>query len=948
VANRFPKYIRKIGMGLLKILADGRDEKLRAVERGKLFEKLITEVLRKYGYGIDRRPNVRYAGMEIDIEGHHLMTGIPLYAECKCWGTSVGAAELQAFNGKYTPLWRKDKRACGMFIAVPGLTRDAKGFFREHMADVAEATVKLFEEGDILKAVVEAGVCDAESVRRALPDSYGSPGDCELLYTDRGIMWLLYITPPGGRIPTSFALFDEKCDSITQPETIDYVVRLAPEVEKLQPVVVGRSALPTQVADAPQPEEIFEVRGSSACFEYQFPASPEYFVGRENVLADVESLASEVVENRTSCRGVLFAGNSGWGKSSAVLASVKRLEEMGHVAVAIDCRSAVSAQFVLAAVDHALGKLDQAHGGCGGGDGRITGFEGVVSALMKADEELKHTGKLLFIFFDQFENIFLLPETLRRITDLLLRICDLKANIVFGFSWKSDLIGMTSEFPYKLRDGIVEASKCIALERFSEAETKAVLDMLSQEIKARLRKDLRFFLSEFSQGYPWLLKKLCAHVKAQRNDRVPQADIAQSLLNVEDLFERDRQGLSAKEREVLDRIALAAPVSVSELGEDLPIDVVQSLVNRRLLVSIGSKYDLYWDIFRDYLNTGRVPVQENYILRTQVGSVLKATQFLVGVKGESLTSVMREGLNMSEKSFYNIARDMRLLGLARVEAGKMMLELSFPGGVEAFAGTVSAHLGDRLPRNRLVSRLLEALDADDALPISGVAKVLADSCPYISATMDTWRSYARVLSGWIDAADLGIFDSKRGQLSKYTPETEIRDRSILSAKRRGAVRIPRIQYGPIEEIATRILKALHGERRLDRSELAKSTLKKGLATMEDLGFISRRARGLIGVEESLVMFASASEPSERSAAFAEAAMNMDSFKLFVEILRASGDRLTVLQLGRVLRDKLRLEWTDGTAHTNAKVMINWAKHAGLLPSQYLRGSKEDDRQLSLL
>jgi hypothetical protein len=54
-------------MGRLKILASGSSPQAQAQARGKLFEKLMANVLRHYGYSIDRIASVNYAGMEIDI-----------------------------------------------------------------------------------------------------------------------------------------------------------------------------------------------------------------------------------------------------------------------------------------------------------------------------------------------------------------------------------------------------------------------------------------------------------------------------------------------------------------------------------------------------------------------------------------------------------------------------------------------------------------------------------------------------------------------------------------------------------------------------------------------------------------------------------------------------------------------------------------------------------------
>ena len=82
-------------LGRLKIVAGGSSPSHRASARGKLFEKLMTQVLRQNGYLIDRIPSVNYAGMEVDIEGRASVTDIPLYAECKCYETEVDSTSCR-------------------------------------------------------------------------------------------------------------------------------------------------------------------------------------------------------------------------------------------------------------------------------------------------------------------------------------------------------------------------------------------------------------------------------------------------------------------------------------------------------------------------------------------------------------------------------------------------------------------------------------------------------------------------------------------------------------------------------------------------------------------------------------------------------------------------------------------------------------------------------------
>lgn len=69
------------------------------------------------------------------------------------------------------------------------------------------------------------------------------------------------------------------------------------------------------------------------------------------------------------------------------------------------------------------------------------------------------------------------------------------------------------------------------------------------------------------------------------------------------LFEADLAGLSPIETEALKYIARFAPISATEVTEKYVASVVQSLLDKRLVVAVGDKLDTYWDIFRDFLNT---------------------------------------------------------------------------------------------------------------------------------------------------------------------------------------------------------------------------------------------------------------------------------------------------------------------------------------------------------
>lgn len=937
-------------MPTLRIVAAGDSEPVRSQRRGKLFEGLMASVLRGLGYHIDRILNVNYAGMEIDIEGHSIATMTPLYAECKCYDTAVSAPRLMEFFGKYMSRWMKDEKAQGLFIALPGINSHARAFYNETCKNNSRITVRVYEEEAVLNGIYEARLAVRPLIIEALvKPEWGKCGDQWLIYSNEGLFWVQLVISADAGFADSIMIFDHDGDPVHADATLGYLTELCPEISQFQliePVTVGpsKSESITSTLDI-RKDEIVQVRGSSAWFEYQFPASPEYFVGRSAVLDEVQAFATSVLTKQTSCRGLLFEASSGWGKSSVVLSSIARLREGGHKAIAIDCRSTSTSAAILQIVEYCLNSFRDAAPDLFSLSpmSSITGFHGAMEALVALGKDLEKTNQLAVVFLDQFENMFFLPDALRRVRDLLLGVCDAQTNIVFGFAWKSDLISTANEFPFQLREEIAESSVRLSIATFSEIETNALLEQLSRELRTPIRKDLRFLLSEFSQGYPWLLKKLCAHVKSQRENGVPQSEIANRVLNIEELFQEDLGGLSHEQEDALRRIARLAPAAVRDLNDQFTSEVLQSLVNRRLIVRIGHKYDVYWDIFRDYLNTGGIPVQENYILRVLPSMVIKATKILADAGGSlGAADFLRHG-RLSQHSAYNVIRDMRLLGIASVAEGRLTLKVAVPRNAKEneVANALRTPVRDRLIRNRLVSRLNAHLKTNTELSEDTVAVMLTRWCPYVDATQATWRSYAHILSSWMDISDVCIYETRSRKLIYYEPGTELRKRDVIIPTRRAAgVPVPGIQYMPVEKLSIELAGALEGRgRRPDFSRFKKSTLGKAMSLLEDLHLVTRSEKSL-RLSSKLAGFPTMAD-EQRRAIFAEAIVKMESFALFLEILeeqKSSGG--THLNLGKELRRRTGADWKDGTAGVNAKIMLDWARHTQLAPGVFRQGKSQ--------
>jgi len=915
-------------MGKLKILSNADTRQKQNQQKGKLFEKLMSKVLRHYGYQIDSIPNVNYAGMEIDIVGKQLATNIPLYAECKFYENEVDSPKMQAFFGKYMSKWLKDPKANGIFIAIPGLNSHAKGFYNETISSNSDITLKLFEEEAVIKAILDSGVSVSEDVVKGkVKEEMGMPGDSNIIYSDRGLFWLQFVITKGASLPEKVMIFDSKGNEITDSNDIEYFIKILPELKDYEIIKLNQQDRNISLSST-EFEEIVEVKGSSECFEYQFPASPQFFVGREQILKDFDQFIEKVIRKEVASRGILFEAYSGWGKSSTVLSCVERLSKNGHLAIAIDSRSASSSKFILNVIQHIFDKYNNVI--TVPKSNIISGYEGVIKRLEKISQKLQTQGKLLVVFFDQFENLFFKQEILKNICSLFLKICDKELNVIFGFSWKTDLIGLMTEFPYNLRDSIAWQSKKIVLNIFLEQEINCLLDKLSDETRTRLRKDLRFFLSEYSQGYPWLLKKLCAHVKSQREKGIPQIDIATGVLNVDSLFKEDMAGLTAEEEDALRRIAKLAPISISEIGNEFRAEVVQPLIDRRLVVRISNKYDIYWDIFRDYLNTGKLPIRENYIIRSPIGSVFKVAKILMELGGEIDQERLKKQVGVSEKSLVNIIKDMELLRILKSKDGKLNFLIKLPKEDE-WDRILRMHLGERLKRNRLVQKILHKFEEKEDLSLEEIATILKRACPYISASKKTWLTYARNFSSWMDESDIALLDGKN--LSKYKTDTQIRDRSMFWSRRR-TLGLPVIQYSPIETILIRIVAAVKYSKPVDWSGLTKSSILKALSAAESLGFIIKKKKSL-QVTNDAINFVNFIE--ERPKLFAEKAMKIRPFNVFIDVLKENEQmKCTLHDLGIKLKMKLNAYWTESTATTNAKILMNWAKHTSLAPVIYLK------------
>ena len=94
---------------------------------------------------------------------------------------------------------------------------------------------------------------------------------------------------------------------------------------------------------------------------------------------------------------------------------------------------------------------------------------------------------------------------------------------------------------------------------------------------------------------------------------------------------------------------------------------------------------------------------------------------------------------------------MRLLGIAKVDIGTITLQTNLDVGEKDFDAILRLYLRERLRLNRLVWRLIKALESGKSLNLEEMANLLSEWCPYISATRNRHGEFMHVylLIGWI-------------------------------------------------------------------------------------------------------------------------------------------------------------------------------------------------------
>ncbi|MHB9038711.1 MAG: nSTAND1 domain-containing NTPase [Armatimonadota bacterium] len=742
-------------------------------QKGDFFEDIMRSLMQAQRFKVIKR--IRFTGTEIDLLCEHLdRPGDTMLLECKA-RKDIRSGDLKEFaydvhDGGHAKL--------GYFVHTSDLHHEAAGIVDQwRKKDVNDLLV--WGPSKVAELLADSGYVVQQ------PSIAESPGNLTvtktiLAITETGRYWVRLLAR--GTMPSHYVMHDattgQQMDEKNCVRIAKYINDIGAQLKPLTPS--SRASLPATAI----PETVAEVQEAEQWDDYR-PASSKYFVGRKDIRSELYHFILRVLSVTSNERAFYLEGKSGWGKSS-IVADLRTRSRNTHnkkkmFVYAVDSRSAVSDAFPALAfarmIEEAVAASflpDKFAGTVLQSPMTVLQSPGVREVL----NWLTQNRRVMLLVFDQFEDIFRRAELFKCFHQLMMDVNATKAPFMVGFSWRSDINIPIDNPAYHLWQLSRDQARCFNVQEFGSSEVDGVIRQLETESHQRLPMDLRRRLVEISQGFPWLIKKLAIHCYRQFSRGVSPEQLVDQDLNAELLFKEDMEGLDQARMTALKYIAQRAydgdAFDVTELDDRIPEDVVNSLLSNRLVIRSGSKYNVYWDIFQEYLVTGDVPkIGESFLVRQYPKPCIETLEaiFRLGGKAsvETLATEADQLRSISESTIDNRLRELRHLGLLVKQEAIFTVRAGIQNMAEA-----REYIQRRLDAHVVVSDLRKS--RSDVITHPLVRKALRHRYATYRFKDKTWGTYASYLMAWMRSTNidlggrLGLSIPDRQSPETFTPQ----------------------------------------------------------------------------------------------------------------------------------------------------------------------------------
>ena len=637
--------------------------------KGNLLETLTAEVMKAQQFSVVK--TIRITGMELDVHARHKYTGEEIIVECKAWEENINADVISKLIGNIVI----NNYSAGWLITTGGLGKDAEGLRLSWEKKPSEERKKLtiYTADRIVELLItNRVVVDAKSLICKLPENFVYNDKSTLFITNIGKYWLFVGSFNSGTIANSVIAFEATSgERVCDEESL----KRLKEVKSIYSEYDWRLEKGQNIKrkDNVEFQDIVTVMSGDTWSDYR-PSRPIDYVGRKCLIASVFSFFDDVLCRQTNTRLFALKSPSGWGKSSTILKLIDEAKKRGksnkYFIFAVDVRTALSNRYAELAFKNCLE--------CAIKESFIP-FEkeeisiGDITNIVDTDDikrifsYLSENGKEIILIFDQFEEIFYkeelfgLFENMRKISNT---VDSIKENLIIGYAWKTDF-SIASDHPaYYLWSNLKDRRKEFDLLQFSDSEIKGAIKIFGKELGEKINPILARYLLRQCQGYPWLLKKLCIHVYNVVKEGKKQEDAIEQTLNIGSLFESECAELTSQEFGCIKQIAKESPADYFKIIDTFGQDTLQTLINRRTVIKRATKLTLYWDIFRDYVISGKLPeVNIDYIPQVQFSTFLKIISALIENNGKITINILSQNTLLGKSTIDNILIDLVMFGI---------------------------------------------------------------------------------------------------------------------------------------------------------------------------------------------------------------------------------------------------------------------------------------------
>jgi hypothetical protein len=891
-------------------------------DQGKLFERLVREIVSGCGYK-DIELRAKMASMEYDILARGKLDNVPLVGEAKAHTKKIDGTTISSFIGKMVPFWGKEARTLGLFISTSDLTPDAKDYLRS--VEEQKWNFKVIVGQQILDILAnELSYLTLTQVKNKSKSDFNTrAGDTLFLVSDRGDFFVQLLIRKDETRPRAFCVYHSQGAGINDLDFGRMLKSRIPELEELlfwPPEIKGTSFL-----DFDQ-SRIAPLQGTG-WFDYKFPAPPDCFIGRDEKIKVFNAFLDDFRNKKSKVSVFQVLSRSGVGKSSFLLRIRDELDRHDVLTVIVDARNFRSNLDFLDLIQDFVKYQNKRHSAIMNiPDNLESGF----LTLQEIDVQLQSSNNAGVFFIDQFESLFSKPDLYATFIDLLMSITHLCTNILFCIARKNDQPTTYDERAKIDLEYLREISETITLEDFSRNEAISLINHVQDEIGQPLVDRLKEMALEFSQGFPWLQKRICAHIINLIRKGSSQDELVQAGLKPEELFGEELADLDETDKDFIRRVVYYLPATISELhevfgdGEALN-KRINTLQTHRLIRLTGRTYDTYNDVLKEYLKTGSIPFGIKYVFRTSPVATLNLLDRIINNNWKTLTEI-REKERKSIGFILNRLRELRLLGLIDYSRGKITpTEVT----IQAYQNErIGQLLQNRVRQNGLVKDTLDRIAVSERIKFRDLIDLMKASMPLLDVSEDTWDIYAKNLSVWLDKTGLASLSGKDlvpcGERKGITREELTRaggtSRTIPSAFFLPAAYINEL-FAVMELVRQASL-----SRQNARDAIITTHKEDALDNCLTVGLISRTSEGdFLLTSKGKRFLANADEAKETLKEFLISKPNVARY---LEIVGHNPSKhLQVLK--KTLADA-NPTWTDDTWGWRSKVLVNWLFYAELV------------------